>query len=277
MAQSFDSLSQQAFKKIFNRQRFLFIFSSLCCFGFIFALFLKLCSQFVPSVSLSTLSLGAFFCAFSVVCASAVIVQYLLKQESQEKSCYISSALYKNWKSLWLSLLVSTPFFMAMVVVVTVVMLSVFLGSLPWVGKFFHTALIFIPYLSAASLILLFLGAFASLFFCIPALSNFDSIDYMKLLDCFKGNILRQFCGFAIAILPLGLCCWLALDSFYLMSCLVALADMHTWSFLAQILVLIVPIAFILTPAVGFFFNFSFDFYLSNQKEEQSVSTIAKE
>ncbi|UFP06636.1 hypothetical protein KY091_04225 [Chlamydia pecorum] len=52
------------------------------------------------------------------------------------------------------------------------------------------------------------------------------------------------------------------------MTHLVAMADMHTWSFLVQALVLIVPIACILTPAVGFFFNFSFDFYLSNHGKE---------
>ncbi|EPJ32268.1 putative transmembrane domain protein, partial [Chlamydia psittaci 06-1683] len=38
MTQSFDVLSQNAFKKIFNKQRFLFIFSSLCCFGFVFSI-----------------------------------------------------------------------------------------------------------------------------------------------------------------------------------------------------------------------------------------------
>lgn len=268
MAQSFDFLSQRAFKSIFNKQRFLFIFSSLCCFGFIFALFLKLCVQCAPGISLSMLGLAAFFCAFSVICASAVIVQYLLKKEAQQEVCSISYALQKNWKSLWLSLLVSTPFFMAMLAVVTIVMLSVLLCSLPWIGKLFHTVLIFVPYISSVMLILLFLGAFASLFFCVPALSNCKNIDYVKLLLCFKGNVLRQFCGFTIAVMPLGLCCWLALDSFYLMTHLVAMADMHTWSFLVQALVLIVPIACILTPAVGFFFNFSFDFYLSNHGKE---------
>ncbi|WP_100934115.1 hypothetical protein [Candidatus Chlamydia corallus] len=271
MTQSFDELSQNAFKNIFNKQRFCFIFCSLCCFGFIFALFLKLCSQLIPHISLSTLALGAFFCAFSVICASAIIVQFLLNKESQGETSKLSFAVKKTWSSLWLSLLVSMPFFIAMVAVVTVIMLSSFLGSLPWVGKLFHTLLIFIPYLSATSLILLFLGAFACLFFCIPALHNQEAIDYMKLLECFRGNVLRQFVGVVIALVPLGLSGWLALDSFYLMTHLVAIADIHTWSFLAQIFVLIVPIALILTPAVAFFFNFSFAFYLAKQEEERAL------
>ncbi|SYX09197.1 hypothetical protein C834K_0754 [Chlamydia poikilotherma] len=271
MTQSFDVLSQNAFKKIFNKQRFLFIFSSLCCFGFVFAIFLKLCSQFVLSFSLSTLGLGAFFSSFSIVCASAVIVQALLKQESVGNEGKIISAFHKNWKSLWLSLLVSMPFFIAMVVVSTIILLSVFLSSLPWIGKFFHTLLIFIPYLSATTLILLFLGAFVSLFFCIPALSDHDSIDYMHLLRCFQGNILNQFIGFIIAAIPLALCSWLALDSFYLMSHLVCLSDMNTGSFLMEVLVLIMPIALILTPAVSFFFNFSFDFYLEKQISKEKL------
>ncbi|WP_348662947.1 hypothetical protein [Chlamydia vaughanii] len=271
MTQSFDILSQNAFKKIFNKQRFLFIFSSLCCFGFVFAVFLKLCSQVVESFSLSTLGLGAFFSSFSIVCASAVIVQALLKQESLGESGKITKAFHKNWKALWLSLLVSMPFFIAMVVVSTVIILSVFLSSLPWIGRFFHTLLIFVPYLSATTLILLFLGAFVSMFFCMPALSDQESIDYMKLIRCFQGNVLNQCIGFIIAATPLALCSWLALDSFYLMTHLVGLSEMHTGSFLIEVLVLVVPVALILTPALSFFFNFSFDFYLDKQTIEEKV------
>ncbi|AAD19166.1 hypothetical protein CpB1069 [Chlamydia pneumoniae TW-183] len=271
MRQSFDELSQNAFKNIFNKQRFCFIFCSLCCFGFVFALFLKLCSRLAPEISLSTLGLGAFFCAFSVICASAIIVQFLLHKESQGETSKLCCAIKNTWSSLWLSLLVSMPFFIAMVAVVTVAMLSSFLGSLPWVGKLFHTVLIFIPYLSATALILLFLGSFSCLFFCIPVLHNQESIDYRKLLECFRGNILRQFIGVVIALVPLALCSWLALDSFYLMTHLVEIADIHTWSFLAQMFVLIVPIALILTPAVSFFFNFSFSFYLAKQEEEKAL------
>ncbi|SPN74133.1 hypothetical protein C10C_1001 [Chlamydia serpentis] len=271
MTQSFDELSQNAFKNIFSKQRFLFIFSSLCCFGFIFALFLKLCSRLAPGISLSTVGLGAFFCAFSIICASAVIVQFLLYKELEGENSKISFAVKKTWSSLWLSLLVSMPFFIGMILVVTLIMLSSFLGSLPWVGKLLHTLLIFIPYLSATALILLFLGAFACLFFCIPALQNQEEFDYMKLLRCFEGNVLRQFIGVIIALVPLGLSSWLALDSFYLMTHLVGIADIHTWSFLAQVFVLIIPIALILTPAVAFFFNFSFGFYIAKQQAKRTL------
>ncbi|BAE81055.1 hypothetical protein [Chlamydia felis Fe/C-56] len=271
MTQSFDVLSQNAFKKIFNKQRFLFIFSSLCCFGFVFAIFLKLCDQFVLNFSLSTLGLGAFFSSFSIICASAVIVQALLKKEAAGSIDKMATVFHKNWKSLWLSLLVSMPFFIAMVVVSTVILLSMFLSSLPWVGKFFHTLLIFVPYLSATVLIVLFLGAFVSLFFCIPALSNHENIDYMQLLRCFRGNVLSQSIGFIIAATPLALCSWLALDSFYLMSHLVSLSDMNTGAFLIEALVLVMPIALILTPALSFFFNFSFDFYLAKQTSKENL------
>ncbi|EPJ22689.1 putative membrane protein [Chlamydia psittaci 04DC42] len=271
MTQSFDVLSQNAFKKIFNKQRFLFIFSSLCCFGFVFSIFLKLCSQFVLSFSLSTLGLGAFFSFFSIVCASAVVVQALLKQESVGNVEKITATFHKNWKSLWLSLLVSMPFFIAMVVVSTIILLSMFLSSLPWIGRVFHTLLIFVPYLSATTLILLFLGSFISLFFCIPVLSDHESVDYMQLLSCFKGNVLKQSIGFIIAATPLALCSWLALDSFYLMSHLVCLSDMNTGSFLMEVLVLVMPIALILTPALSFFLNFSFDFYLMKQTSQDNL------
>ncbi|ANH78821.1 hypothetical protein [Candidatus Chlamydia sanziniae] len=269
MTQSFDVLSQNALKKIFNKQRFLFVFSSLCCFGFVFALFLQLCFQLAPNISLSMLGLGAFFCAFNIICASAIIAQFLLKQESRNEKSSFSLALKTNWKSLWLSLLISMPFFVAAVTVVTVLVLSTFLSALPCIGKLLYTLLIFIPYLSATALILLFLGAFASLFFCIPALNEHEDMDYMKLLKCFEGNILQQFIGVVIAVLPLALCSWLALDSFYLMTHLVGIADTHTWSFLMQILILTIPIALILTPAVAFFFNFSFAFYQAKQGEQE--------
>ncbi|WP_284441982.1 hypothetical protein [Chlamydia gallinacea] len=263
MTQPFDVLSQNAFKKIFNKQRFFFIFSSLCCFGIVFAVLLKLCAHIAHDLSLPTLGLGSFFSSFSIICASAVIVHSLLKQESLGEIGKLRKAFYSNWRSLWLSLLVSMPFFLGMVVISAIIVFSAFLSSLPWIGKCFHTLFIFVPYIASTVLILLFLGAFVSLFFCIPALNDQDSTDYMKLIHCFYGNILNQCLGFIIAALPLVLSSWLALDSFYLMSYLVGLSDIHTGAFLVEILVLIIPVAFILTPAVAFFFNFSFDFYVA--------------
>ncbi|AHK63365.1 Putative membrane protein [Chlamydia avium 10DC88] len=235
----------------------------MCCFGVVFAIFLKLCTHIAQDFSFPTLGLGSFFSSFSIICASAVIVHSLLKQESLGEIKKLRKTFYSNWKSLWLSLLVSMPFFLSMVLVSAIIVFSTFLSSLPWIGKFFHTLFIFIPYVSSTVLILLFLGAFVSLFFCIPALSDQERIDYMKLIHCFRGNILNQSLGFIIAILPLVLCSWLALGSFYLMSYLVGLSDMHTGAFLVEMLVLVIPVAFILTPAVAFFFNFSFDFYLT--------------
>lgn len=269
--QSFDKLSQSAFRNIFNKKRFLFIFSSLCCFGFVFFLFLKLCSRVTHSFPVLTLGLGSFFSSFSIICASSVIVQTLLRQESLGEQGRIKQAVCENWKALWLSLLVSMPFFIAMVAVGLLIVLSMFLNSLPWIGSVLHTLLIFIPYLSATVLILLFLGAFISLFFCIPALSHEEGVDYMKLVYCLRGNILHQSIGFVIAVLPLVLCSWLALDSFYLMSSLVRLSEANTGAFLVETFVLVLPVMLILTPAVAFFFNFSFDFYLEKQRERGAL------
>lgn len=271
MNQSFDFLSQNAFKKIFNKQRFFFIFASLCCSGIVFAVFLKLCMYITQDLFFPTLGLGSFFSSFSIICASAVIVHSLLKQESLGEIGKIRKTVYSNWKPLWLSLLVSMPFFLGMVAISAVIIFLAFLSSLPWVGKCLHTLFIFIPYIASTTLLLLFLGSFVSLFFCIPALNDQENIDYMKLLDCFSGNILTQFLGFVIAALPLILSSWLALESFYLMSNLVELSDVHTGAFLVEMLVLILPVALILTPAVAFFFNFSFDFYLAKHSEDQAL------
>ncbi|EPP34600.1 putative membrane protein [Chlamydia ibidis] len=274
MSQSFDMLCQSAFRKIFNKQRFVFIFSSLCCFGFVFSLLFKLCSDFISELSIFTLGLVAFFSAFCVICASAVVVQFLLRAEEEERYQSIKEVFCNHWKSLWLSLLVSMPFFICMVVISTVIIFSIFLNSLPWVGRIFHTLLIFVPYLSSMALILLFLTAFASLFFCAPALHVCEGIAYMKLIDCFRGSVLRQGTGFIIAIMPLILSGWLVWDSFYLMSYLVDMSEVHTWSFLVEMIVLVIPVALTLTPALSFFFNFSFNFYQDKEKQQEASEAL---
>ncbi len=269
MTRSFDELSQDAFKRIFNKRRFLFIFSSLCCFGVVFSLLLKICVQWIPNLTFPVLGVVAFFPAFSILCASAVVVQAFLKGEQTGAVPSFLSALRDNWKALWLSLLVSMPFLMAMTLIGIVVVLSSCLNSLPWVGALFHTLFIFVPYLASISVILLFIGAFAALFFCAPVLISSDKVDYMQLVHSFKGNVLRQSSGLLIALAPLALSVWLAMDSFYLMHLVAQFSAVGSWLFLIETMILVIPVSLTLTPALSFFFNFSLDFY--QDKEEASV------
>lgn len=265
MAQ-FDLISQNAFKKIFSKQRFMLTFFSLFVFGFLCMICLKLCST-VPEVSPPAVGLLSFFSAFSVICAAAVVIQSLLKQEKECPQKFFWT-FRKSWKAIWLSLLVSAPFFVMMLIIGTVMTLSAFLGVLPWVGRFFRSCLIFVPYVSSVLMILLILGAFAALFFCIPSLVVYETVDYMGLIRCFKGNVLTQSIGLAIAFAPLVFCSWLALDSFYLMTNIVSLSEVHSLSCFIETIILIVPVALLLTPALSFFFNFSFEFYLSQHSDE---------
>lgn len=266
MDQLFSSLCQNAFKSIFNKQRFVIIFGSLSCFGYALVLFLKLCLQYLGNVPISTLGLSSFFGAYTILCTASVVIHVLLKKEQEGNQATLLSVFQEKWKALWLSLLVSMPFFIAMIAIGILVMVITFLNALPWVGELFRTAFIFVPFILATASILLFILSFASLFFCMPAFAKCKDLDYARLLYGWKGNVLKQSLAFLIAVAPVALCVWLAFDSFKLMSNLVQVSDVHTWAYLVQTLILVTPIALILTPSVAFFFSFSFGFYESKQE-----------
>lgn len=276
MDQLFGVLCQNAFKSIFNKQRFFVIFGSLSFFGYTLILFLKVCLQYLGNIPISTLGLSAFFGAYTILCTSSVIVHILLRKEKEGKQVSLLSVFQEKWKALWMSLLVSMPFFMAMIAIGFLLMVMTFLNALPWVGELFHTAFIFVPFVLATASILLFLCSFASLFFCMPVFSQYKDLDYTKLLNGWKGNILTQSLAFIIASAPVVLCMWLALDSFKLMSYLVHVSDVHTWACFIQTLILVTPVALLLTPAVAFFLGFSFGFYESKQVMHTEVKPAAQ-
>lgn len=272
MGQFFSVLFQNAFRSIFNKQRFFIVFSSLACFGYVFTLFLELCLQYLGNIPVATLGLGAFFGAYTILCFASVLVHVLLKKTPNSEKMSLAMACKSHWKALWLSLLVATPFFIATLSIGTLVGVILFLNSLPLIGNFLHSILIFVPFLLATASILLFLFSFVSLFFCMPVIVHDNDFVYRNLIALWKGCPLRKIIAFLLAVCPLLLCAWLISDSFQLMLSLVQIGEIHTWKFFIQTLMLVAPIALILSPAVSFFFNLSFFFYEMKLEEKVSYS-----
>ncbi|WP_213357534.1 hypothetical protein [Chlamydiifrater phoenicopteri] len=268
MGEPFNLLCQMAFRQTFNKQRFNLIFSGLCGFGMLFTLFLKVGAEFSTDVSVFMWSSGAFFLAFTVLFVIGVIVHQLLKNENVEEDQLptVLSAVRAGWKGIWLSLLLSMPFFVAVVALVTAVMLTLVLCSLPVVGKVFSVILAFVPYVSALMCTLLFVGAFSALFFCLPILSFSDGFDYTKIVSGFRGYIARQLGAFFIALAPIVVSGFLVVNSYLLSKNIFIFAEVDSWTFLLQTLVLVVPTALILTPSLAFFFSFSFAYYVDAEK-----------
>ncbi|WP_213318182.1 hypothetical protein [Chlamydiifrater volucris] len=268
MGEPFNSLCQVAFKQAFNRQRFSLIFSGLCSFGMLFTLFLKVGTEFSADISVFMWSSGAFFLAFTVLFVLGVIVHQLLKNEGREEEqpLTVLSAIRTNWKAIWLSLLLSMPFFVAVVALVTAVMLTLILCSLPVVGKVFSVILAFVPYVSALLCTLLFVGAFSALFFCLPILSYSEGFDYSKIISGFHGYVARQLGAFSIALAPIIVSGFLVVNSYLLSKNIFVFAEVDSWTFLLQTLVLVIPAAFVLTPSLAFFFSFSFAYYADTEK-----------
>ncbi|MEG1542685.1 MAG: hypothetical protein RRZ67_00265 [Victivallaceae bacterium] len=260
MDMSLSEMSYRALKRVFNKSRFFLIFFGLCGFGIVFLSLLSFLNRSHVGFTMQVMSTGSFFLSFSFVFAVGIIVTNLLALEDSLEKETLLKVLSKQWKKLWNSLMISVPFFLIFAFMVILVMMSVFLSMLPVLGRVFHVALTFLPFISAAVVQCLFWGSFVSLFLFVPIFSLKNGIDYFDLLKMTKKNLFMKAIGFLIAFAPLFVSFKFIRSSLNFMSDLYFLAPNDSWEGFIQVLILVAPVSLLLTPSISFFFNFSYEF-----------------
>jgi len=251
-----------------DRKKWLITFAVLAVFG-LFAVFCRALAEHANHWVAMSLTFLPIFFSFGVLIALGVILIRGYHNEIKKKEVDYYKILSQSWETMLGAAYFTIPVILLYLILWMLLGMFLLLSTLPSIGEFFAVILIFAPFLINLATLLLCTLVLGTLFFITPviAFKGFShSLVSQILSKRFQEDIFSHIFLFLIGVLP----CIFYVGFLFLaavmtgnicLSCKDLLQTVLQWFFM------MIPFAFLLAPAVVFFFNFAAEAHVLMQKE----------
>lgn len=269
MFEEVELIFNRALKLAFSRNKFLFVFPILILCGLLVVLCRTLSVEAHSWIRVSLAFLPSLLCAGILMAAGIPLVR-IYGEEIKGNPVRYRDMVQGSWNMMLGSFSFVAPLILAYLLLWLMMGLFYLFKAIPGVGDVLGVLLSFGPFLLIlGSLGLSFLGLFL-LFFATPALAQRTQVHWDlagELWSRLRAQVFSHVFYLALGVLPL-LCVVGILTISATLTGLAYFAGERTLAIGAQWLLIMIPFAALLSPAVIFFFNFAAESfaYLSKQR-----------
>lgn len=214
-------------------------------------LWLKLPLQFIP-----------LFLAVGLVMGGGIFLIRLYDQELSGEHPAVFTIAMHSWDVLLKSFYLTLPLVMVFMVFWVLIGVLMLLKSIPYLGPLLGVILAFAPFILNLGILMLFLTAFLAFFFQAPFLAKTESEQKRGVLQRIREDFFLNLLLFAIAYLPVWVVWEFVKYAVLMTRQFYSYGDSQIAMIFQNVLILL-PFAAILTPAVIFFFNFAYESHLA--------------
>lgn len=251
-----------------QRKKLFFTFPCACLCG-LFFVFCQIVSKSSGKWIQMFFNFLPIFLAFGVLLAVGVVLIKVYYFETKKTEHSFKKIIYCSSQMLLNIAYLALPFILAYIATWIVLGIFYLLKSIPFLGEAFGSLFAFIPFLLVLIGILLTISTLFSLFFLAPEVTLKTGLKFSlikQLVTKLKLSFFSDLAYVLIGIAP----AWI---SFKILSLAAKLTYSLCFSgstevaFAFQSLFIMIPFCALMTPSVIFFFNFSTECYLMNEKE----------
>lgn len=264
----------RAFLLSFSKKKLLFTFFVLVSCGLL-AVFCRGLGVLSGNswISLSLAFLPIFLSALILLFSSVLVIR-IYHDEIKNRQSTFFSVFKKSFDVMLSAASIGLP--LVLIYLLFWITLGVFflLKEIPGLGEALSVIFAFAPFLLILGSLILTVVALFLLFFATPimALKSGEKFEtFSNITKRVKSNVLLSVIFFGLGILPLALVTALLVIAAYLTD-VSYLPSGSVLNIVMQWFFIMVPFAFVLSPAVVFFFNFAAEsFVFSKKKGDQSL------
>lgn len=211
-----------------------------------------------------------FFLSFGVLLGAGVVLikAYYAEQKKEEHS--FKKIILQSYQMIMNIAYLALPFIMAYIAIWIVLGIFYLLKSIPFLGSLLGPMLAFIPFMLILTAMLLGLSTVFFLFFATPEAALKTGLKWIlikKTAVRVKKSLFTDLISILLSLIPLFISLGLLYGSSWIVST-IFFEGASEVSFAFESLFMMIPFCFLLTPSVIFFFNFSAESFLLDQKEE---------
>lgn len=263
----FQFIFNRSFEHAFSRSKLFLTFLILAASGVFIVFSRGLADSASPWVVMSLTFLPVFLLS-GVLLALGVVLIRSYHDEIKKKKVEFSRILTHSLDVMLGSAYFTVPVILLYLILWMLLGIFLLLRNIPALGDFIAVVLAFAPFLINLATLLLCVFVIATLFFVTPviALKGLSRSSVALVLgERLKGDLFTNLLLFIVAILPFSLTFLLLLTSAIMTGSLCAVCD-ETLYRAMQWFFIMIPFAFLLSPSIIFFFNFSAEAHVLMQK-----------
>lgn len=233
--------------------------------GLAFGSWLALSLNFVP-----------LFISLALLMSLGVILVRSYHDEIKKKEVVFKDLAIRSWTTIIGTLSLFIPVVLAYLALWMAQGMFLVCATIPFIGQFFTIVFAFIPFVLHLATLILGLLSFYFLFCLTPTLSFGVSWQQANLVQVFKDSVQQGFMRlllFGVAFIPLLLSFVLLMASLK-MTVLMFTQELGPEELVMQRLFLMLPFAWLLAPAVIFFFNVATEANILIHKKKESVEQL---
>jgi hypothetical protein len=246
---------------------------------FFSAPFILLCGLFFIFCQTISLSCGAWmrlfllffpiFLSFGVLLMVGVVLIKAYDSEVKQKEHSFKKIVYQSYQMILNIAYLALPFIVAYMCLWLVLGLFYLIKSIPFLGSVFGPVLSFVPFLLILVVILLTLSCLFFLFFATPEaiLKTGLKVElFHQTLARLKKSFFSDFISLCVGLIPAGFSLFILLLSQHFVSS-TFFSQGGEIVYAMEAFFVMIPFCLLMTPSVVFFFNFSAECFLLEEKE----------
>ncbi len=251
----------------FSMKKFFCLFATLVVSG-VFILFFGGLSSYSVSWMKLPLQFIPLFLIIGLVMAAGIFLIRLYEKELVGEKSAVWQTIGQSWDVLLKAAYLALPLLFAFFICWVLIGILMLLKSIPFLGHILGILLAFVPFVLNFAIILLFLIALLAFFFLAPSLAGTNRFEPKAIYHRLRADLFSNLLLLGIAYLPVWIV-WKFVKYALLMTLQLYSSGDSQVEMLLQGFFILFPLVAILTPAVTFFFNFSYEAYLSLAKDQK--------